>query len=117
MAEPLPDFEATSRQAKAGAMSLHYHEAGDGAASRPPVVLLHGGGPGAAAWSNFGRNLGVLSSTFRTLAVDQPGFGLSDKPEVQGNYFRFSADALAALLDTLEIDRVHLVGNSLGRGR
>ena len=78
MAEPTPDFESTSNHAKAGALSLHYHEAGDGAEGRLPVVLLHGGGPGAAAWSNFGRNLGVLSATFRTLAVDQPGYGKSD---------------------------------------
>lgn len=110
------DFDATSGYAKAGAFSLHYHEAGEDTAGRLPVVLLHGGGPGASAWSNFGPNLGVLSATFRTLAVDQPGFGRSDKPEVQGNYFRFAADALAALLDTLEIDKVHLVGNSLGGG-
>ena len=116
MPEPTVDFEATSHHAKAGAFSLHFHEAGDRAAGRLPVVLLHGGGPGASAWSNFGANLGVLAQTFRTLAVDQPGFGLSDKPEVQGNYFRFSADALAALLDTLQIEKVHLVGNSLGGG-
>lgn len=116
MGEQEMGFEATSRYAKAGQLSLHYHEAGDDHEGLLPVVLLHGGGPGAAAWSNFGRNLQVLSRTFRTLAVDQPGFGLSDKPEVQGNYFRFAADALAALLDTLEIDKVHLVGNSLGGG-
>lgn len=116
MAEPELDFDSTSGYAKAGQFSLHYHEAGEGAGDRLPVVLLHGGGPGASAWSNFGPNLRVLSQTFRTLAVDQPGFGLSDKPDVQGNYFRFAADALAALLDTLGIEKVHLVGNSLGGG-
>jgi 4,5:9,10-diseco-3-hydroxy-5,9,17-trioxoandrosta-1(10),2-diene-4-oate hydrolase len=116
MAEQVVDFESTSRYAKAGQLSLHYHEAGQGTEDQLPVVLLHGGGPGAAAWSNFGRNVEVLSRTFRTIAVDQPGFGLSDKPEVEGNYFRFSADALAELLDTLEIEKAHLVGNSLGGG-
>ena len=116
MGEQALGFEASSRYAKAGQISLHYHEAGEDHEGRPPVVLLHGGGPGAAAWSNFGRNLQVLSRTFRTLAVDQPGFGLSDKPEVEGNYFGFAADALAGLLDALEIAKVHLVGNSLGGG-
>jgi 4,5:9,10-diseco-3-hydroxy-5,9,17-trioxoandrosta-1(10),2-diene-4-oate hydrolase len=116
VADQAADFESTSNYAKAGRLSLHYHEAGTDSDGRLPVVLLHGGGPGAAAWSNFGRNVGVLARTFRTLAVDQPGFGLSDKPEVEGNYFRFSADALAGLLDTLEVDKVHLVGNSLGGG-
>ena len=33
-----------------------------------------------------------------------------------GNYFTFAADALAGLLDELGIERVHLIGNSLGGG-
>jgi 4,5:9,10-diseco-3-hydroxy-5,9,17-trioxoandrosta-1(10),2-diene-4-oate hydrolase len=116
MTDAALDFESTSRYAKAGRLSLHYHEAGRADTGEPPVVLLHGGGPGASAWSNFGPNLRVLSRDFRALAVDQPGFGRSDKPQVEGNYFGFAADALAAMLDTLEVERVHLVGNSLGGG-
>src|SRR5580658_6291408 len=97
-------------------MRLHYHEAGAGQDGSLPVVLLHGGGPGASAWSNFGGNLPVFAAEFRTLMVDQPGFGQSDKPAVDGNYFTFSARALASLLDQLGIEKVHLVGNSLGGG-
>jgi 4,5:9,10-diseco-3-hydroxy-5,9,17-trioxoandrosta-1(10),2-diene-4-oate hydrolase len=78
--------------------------------------MLHGGGPGASAWSNFSRNLPVFADRFRTLMVDQPGFGDSAKPPVEGNYFTFSARALASLLDQLDIEKVHLVGNSLGGG-
>ena len=96
-------------------MHLHYEEAGAGGAHLP-VVMLHGGGPGASGLSNFGANLPVFAERFRTLVVDQPGFGKSDKPPVTGNYFTFAADALAGLLDELGIDRVHLVGNSLGGG-
>ena len=66
--------------------------------------------------SNFGTNLPVFAEHFRTLVVDQPGYGKSDKPQVQGNYFTFAADALKDLLDELGIDQVHLVGNSLGGG-
>lgn len=111
---PGSDFESTSNYADVGELRLHYHEAGP--ADAPPVVLLHGGGPGASAWSNFGRNLPVFARAFRTLLVDQPGFGHSDKPAVQGQFFSFSANALLGLLDKLGIDRVHLVGNSLGGG-
>ncbi|HEX9032988.1 MAG TPA: alpha/beta fold hydrolase [Streptosporangiaceae bacterium] len=119
MTAPEVDIEQTSRFADTAIMRLHYHEAGpaDGDdAGGLPVVLLHGGGPGASAWSNFGRNLPVFAERFRTLMPDQPGFGQSAAPPVEGNYFTFSARALASLLDQLEIERVHLVGNSLGGG-
>jgi 4,5:9,10-diseco-3-hydroxy-5,9,17-trioxoandrosta-1(10),2-diene-4-oate hydrolase len=107
---------ATSRFAEAAGLRLHYHEAGPEAGGALPLVLLHGGGPGACGWSNFGRNLPVLAGHFRTLLPDLPGFGQSAKPPVTGNYFTFAADALAGLLDALGLERVHLVGNSLGGG-
>ena len=140
---PARTAAATSRFAEAGGMRLHYHDAGPAGltaggttaggtpaggtpaggtpaggtpAGVAPVVLLHGGGPGASAWGNFGRNLPVFAERFRTLMVDQPGFGRSDKPPVTGSYFTFAADALAGLLDELGIARVQLVGNSLGGG-
>jgi 4,5:9,10-diseco-3-hydroxy-5,9,17-trioxoandrosta-1(10),2-diene-4-oate hydrolase len=94
-------------------MRLHYEEAGAG---DQVVVLLHGGGPGASGMSNFARTLPVFAERFRTLVVDQPGYGKSDKPPVTGNYFTFAAGALAVLLDELGIARAHLVGNSLGGG-
>jgi 4,5:9,10-diseco-3-hydroxy-5,9,17-trioxoandrosta-1(10),2-diene-4-oate hydrolase len=97
---------------EATAAGLHYYEAGAGEA----VVMLHGGGPGASAWSNFGPNLPVWAKQFRTVLVDQPGFGKSGRPEITKQFFTFSADALARLLDELGIERAHLVGNSLGGG-
>jgi 4,5:9,10-diseco-3-hydroxy-5,9,17-trioxoandrosta-1(10),2-diene-4-oate hydrolase len=97
-----------------GNLKLHYHEAG--AEHAETVILLHGGGPGASAWSNFGRNLPVFAKHYRTIAVDQPGFGRSDKPTEHPQYFRHSADAVAGLMDALGIERAHFVGNSLGGG-
>ena len=113
-----PTRESTSRFAKAGDLSLHYHEAGEPTevGGGLPLVMLHGGGPGASAWSNFGSSLGRFATQFRTLLVDQPGFGESDKPAVEGHFFTFAADRLAALLDELGIERIHLLGNSLGGG-
>ncbi|MEU0399688.1 4,5:9,10-diseco-3-hydroxy-5,9,17-trioxoandrosta-1(10),2-diene-4-oate hydrolase [Streptomyces sp. NPDC006197] len=111
-------YESTSRTAKAAGLTLHYHEAAPaGRASEAPVVImLHGGGPGASAWSNFGRNLPVFAEHFRTLLVDQPCFGRSDKPELDKDYFSYSADAVAALMDELGVRRAHFIGNSLGGG-
>jgi 4,5:9,10-diseco-3-hydroxy-5,9,17-trioxoandrosta-1(10),2-diene-4-oate hydrolase len=111
-------YDDTSRFAKAADITLHYHEAGQptDVGAGLPLVMLHGGGPGASAWSNFGRCLDDFASQFRVLLVDQPGFGESDKPAVEGQYFTFSAHKLAALLDELGIEKVHLLGNSLGGG-
>lgn len=96
-------------------LRLHYHEAGE--RTNETVLLLHGGGPGASAWSNFGRTMQVLADRFHVLAVDQVGFGRSSKPtEFAKQFFAASADALVELLDALGIERAHCVGNSLGGG-
>ncbi|WP_336086686.1 4,5:9,10-diseco-3-hydroxy-5,9,17-trioxoandrosta-1(10),2-diene-4-oate hydrolase [Nocardia sp. SSK8] len=109
-------YESTSRFAQVTPdLQLHYHEAGVG--NGPTIVLLHGGGPGASAWSNFARNIPVLAERYHVIAPDQPGYGKSDKPVEHPQYFVHSSNALLALLDHLEItERVHLLGNSLGGG-
>ncbi|MDT5345424.1 MAG: 4,5:9,10-diseco-3-hydroxy-5,9,17-trioxoandrosta(10),2-diene-4-oate hydrolase, partial [Mycobacterium sp.] len=68
--------ESTSHFAQLGDIRIHYHDIGSGSV----LLLLHGGGPGASAWSNFHGNIAALAGTYRLLMVDQPGFGLSDKP-------------------------------------
>jgi 4,5:9,10-diseco-3-hydroxy-5,9,17-trioxoandrosta-1(10),2-diene-4-oate hydrolase len=116
--------ESAQRSAKARNVTLSYYEAGVSTSSTDgspfggglPLVMLHGGGPGASAWSNFGSALPRFAAQFRTLLVDQPGFGGSDKPPVEGNYYRHAADHVIALLDEIGIGRVHLLGNSLGGG-
>ena len=69
-------------------MHLHYEEAGSSRGRRCHAARRR---PGASGMSNFGRNLPVFAERFRTLVVDQPGFGKSDKPPVEGNYFTFAA--------------------------
>ncbi len=86
------------------------HEAGEG----PPVLLLHGSGPGVSAWANWRLVLPELARDFRTIAYDQLGFGRSGRPD-DGNYGRLAWTRHAlAVLDALELDRVHLIGNSMG---
>jgi len=105
-------YDATSRTAKVGDLSLHYHEAGSGT----PLVLLHGGGPGASAWSNWKLNIGPLAERFQVLMVDQPGYGRSDKPVVEGGMWTFYARVVRDFMDELGLEQAHLVGNSLGGG-
>ena len=90
--------------------------AGTSRADADTVVLLHGGGPGASAWSNFGKNMPVIAKRFRAVMMDLPGYGMSAARPATGHFFTVAADALAALLDHLGARRVHLIGNSLGGG-
>jgi len=80
------------------------------------VVLLHGGGPGASAWSNFGTNMPVVATRFRAVMMDLPGYGRSAARPATGHFFTVAAAALAGLLDHLGIEKAHLIGNSLGGG-
>ncbi|MEV6345371.1 4,5:9,10-diseco-3-hydroxy-5,9,17-trioxoandrosta-1(10),2-diene-4-oate hydrolase [Actinoplanes sp. NPDC051851] len=91
---------------------LHLHRSGAGSA----VVLLHGGGPGASALSNFSRTIPALAGRFDVLAPDLPGYGGSVDVSVTGQYFTSAATALRDLLDDLGLERADLVGNSLGGG-
>lgn len=113
--------DVTIKTDAAGELSLRYYdldsrESSVDEAAEIPLVMLHGGGPGASSWSNFGTALEGFAADFRTILVDQPGFGASDKPPVVGNYYRFAGDAVIALLDELGLEKVHLLGNSLGGG-
>jgi 4,5:9,10-diseco-3-hydroxy-5,9,17-trioxoandrosta-1(10),2-diene-4-oate hydrolase len=103
------DFDETTRWLE-DEPRIHYHEAGTGA----PLVLLHGSGPGVSGWSNFRGNFPVLAEQFRTVIMDMPGFGLSERPEFDKAYPKVAADSLLRLLDALDIERAHLLGNSMG---
>jgi pimeloyl-ACP methyl ester carboxylesterase len=82
-------------------------EAGTG----EPVLLLHGLG---ATKASFLPTIDALAPSHRAIAVDLPGFGDSDKPLFQPYDAPFFARAMSALLDALELESAHVVGNSMG---
>ena len=95
------------RHVKTSAGVISTCEAGRG----PAALLLHGLG---ATKVSFLPTLNALADTHRVIAVDLPGFGDSDKP-IRGAYDApFFASAMTALLDALELERAHVVGNSMG---
>ena len=85
-------------------------EAGSGA----PVVMLHGGGPGASGVSNYSRNIDALAHQFRVIVPDMPGYGRSAKGVDQSDPFGYLADMIRRLIDELGIATAHLIGNSYG---
>ncbi len=101
-------YDATSRTVATAAGELHYHEAGDG----PPLLLLHGSGPGVSAWANFRDNLAAFAEHFRTIALDFPGFGTSYSCD--GNPLVVAPGAVTDLLDALDLGAVPILGNSMG---
>ncbi|GBG37381.1 alpha/beta fold hydrolase [Mycobacterium montefiorense] len=84
------------------------------AGSGRPVVLLHGGGPGASGLSNYSRNIDALATHFRVIVPDMPGYGRSAKGVDQHDPFGYLADIMRGLIDELGIDTAHFVGNSYG---
>lgn len=82
-----------------------WREAGHGS----PVLFLHGLGGTRLAW---GAQLRELSTTFRCIAWDMPGYG--DSAAVRPLTYGVIADRIVMLLDTLDIETVDVVGLSFG---
>ncbi len=76
-----------------------------------PVVCVHGLG---ATKASFLPTVAALAGSHRVIALDLPGFGESDKPISAPYDAPYFARAVTALLDRLEIERAHLIGNSMG---
>ena len=106
----MKDLGPGSRFVDAGGVNLHYNDIGSGT----PVICLHGGGPGASGWSNFSQNVPSLSAKYRLLLVDMPQFGASEKVVIKEGRLTYVARVLNAMLDKLQIERPHFIGNSMG---
>ena len=76
------------------------------------VVLIHG--LGAAKSSFFDTAAALHRAGHRVHAIDLPGFGGSSKPRTAPYTARWFAEAVVGVLDALDIDRAHIVGNSMG---
>jgi len=102
------DWLAHSKQAEIGGRSVNYVDIGSGDAT--PVVFVHGLG---GQWQNWLENIPRAAQERRVIALDLPGFGLSDMPRERISIPGYGR-CVAALCDQLGLDRVALVGNSMG---
>lgn len=94
------------KQVEVFGRSIHYVEAGAG----PVVILIHGLG---ADYTNWAPTVPALASKFHVYAIDQIGFGKSDKPMI--NYrVATLVEFLNEFCNRLGITKASLVGNSLG---
>jgi pimeloyl-ACP methyl ester carboxylesterase len=95
-------------QIAVGDLSIHYYEGGPRDAQT--ILMLHGFAANKDNWLRFARH---LSQDYRVIALDLPGFGASDKPT--GSYdVGTQTERLANVVQALQIDKLHLIGNSMG---
>ena len=90
-------------------IDLYYEDHGSGS----PVVLIHGWPLNGASWEK--QTAALLAAGHRVITYDRRGFGRSSQPAVGYNYDTFASD-LNALLTTLNLTGVSLVGFSMGTG-
>lgn len=93
-------------------LNIHYNdtEAGD-----EVVVMLHGSGPGASGWANFNRNIQPLTDAgYRVILMDCPGWSKSDTIVNDGSRSHLNARVLKGLVAALGLNKIHLIGNSMG---
>ena len=76
-----------------------------------PVVMIHGLG---ATKGSFLPTVAALAGSFRTIALDLPGFGDSVKPLGAAYHAPFFARAVVDLMNALALPRAHVIGNSMG---
>jgi non-heme chloroperoxidase len=96
-------------QENSAGIDLYYEDHGEGR----PVVLIHGYPLNAHAWEK--QEPALLQSGHRVISYDRRGFGNSSKPSVGYDYDTF-ADDLNALVSTLDLRDITLIGHSMGTG-
>lgn len=97
----------------ANGIRTNYIEAGE--ASLPPLVLIHGSGPGVTGFANWNGVLPVLSQHFRCFAPDMVGFGYTEVPEDVTDFtLDFWVEHIVGFLDALGIEKASFIGNSYG---
>ena len=106
----------TSRHVRTGKYTTWINEAGD--KNNEAILFLHGSGPGVTSIANWSYALNDCGSNFYCLAPDLYGFAQSDHPDEplknRQAWMDCWIEQLIELMDHYELQKVHLVGNSLG---
>ncbi len=94
--------------ADSGGVKIHYASLGKG----PLIVMIHGF---PDFWYTWRNQMAELSGQFQTVAIDQRGYNLSDKPKGVDNYdMRLLVADVAAVIRHLGRDKAIIVGHDWG---
>lgn len=92
---------------------LHIEVFGSG----PPLLLIHGGAPGATGRGNFGENLESLAQRFQVFLADLPGSGKSQPLQFQSSDpYAELAEHFLEHMDSRGVGRFHVLGMATGAG-
>jgi len=109
--QPLNDWAskyAPGKFIELDGLSTHYLEKGSG----EPVILLHGFFYDTYMWN---KNIDLLAEKYKVYAIDLWGFGYSTRKPLDYGYPLYT-EQLLKFMDTLEIPKASLVGQSMGGG-
>jgi pimeloyl-ACP methyl ester carboxylesterase len=103
----LPEYlSIPSKKIDLSGLNVHYVEAGKG----PPLLFLHGLG---GSWKDWSATLPAFAASYQVMAVDFPGFGDSDQPEVKYS-IEWLTEVVEKFIQERRLDGVNLVGHSMG---
>ncbi len=97
----------------ANGIRTNYIEAGS--PDNPPLILIHGSGPGVTAFANWNGVIPTLSDHFHIFAPDMVGFGYTDCPAALDDInMDVWVNHIGAFMDALGIASARFIGNSFG---
>lgn len=109
-----PHNPEVARSVRTGSFHTNVHDLGESRPGQPPVLFIHGSGPGVSAWANWRLAMPVIATERRVIVPDMVGFGYTDRPAgIRYDMDTWVRQALD-LLDTMDIEQADVVGNSFG---
>lgn len=102
------------RRVRTGGFDTNVHDLGASRPGQPPVLFIHGSGPGVSAWANWRLAIPVLAKERRVLAPDMVGFGYTERPAGIAYTMDTWVQQALDLLDALDLPQADVVGNSFG---
>lgn len=90
-------------------VKTHYVTAGQG----EPLIMIHGGGPGASGATGWANTIPALAKHFKVYAIDLIGNGESDIPAMEYSLLTL-VEHVAGFIDCLKLQNVRIMGNSQG---
>lgn len=104
-------YQFIEKQVYVNGCNICYLEGGM-ASDSEPILFIHGWGVSIEPYQEL---IDVLCQRYKVIAPALPGFGKSGGDQIAWNYDKY-AKFLLAFLQTLEIEKVHFIGHSLGGG-